>query len=392
MFNDQRQKHHVSKERFEDPAMKLFAIAVVLAAAALVMASAEADRCPLGCSCHRHKSLTDPLPPDANPLLVDCFRSGLTFIPAAADMPPDAAILNMAANNLRNFTILDTMPNLRELNLESANISIIHDDSFVNAPGLESLFLSYNKIKTLPDAIFVTLIQLKHLNLSHNHFEYFPERAFANNNLLETLRLGNNPIKTLPTKLFDGLLWLKELDLSDMKLYHLEPTHFASNPRLEVLDISKNEFNEVPTSALRAPQNGLKKLILDDNPIKILDEKSFVGLESLEELYIRNMPSLLEIRANTFSHLRNLRVLRIENNRNLHTINRHAFRGISYADNFMLKEVSLYGNMLTTLSAAALPWEKVEYLDLRHNPWDCDCTLQWIKFAPLRPELTHGLR
>ncbi|CAG2175430.1 unnamed protein product [Oppiella nova] len=101
----------------------------------------------------------------------------------------------------------------------------------------------------------------------------------------------------------------------------------------------------VPTIPLRSAIS-LKVLKLSANPIRVLDEHSFVKMNTLTELYLDDMKELIEIKEKTFSYLYNLQKISISN--------------------------------LTSL-------------DLRENPWTCDCHLLWAKYCHLRPELTHGI-
>lgn len=52
----------------------------------------------------------------------------------------------------------------------------------------------------------------------------------------------------------------------------------------------------------------------------------------------------------------------------------------AFASNLALKRVDLSGNGLETLDPATLRWELLEHLNLRDNPWNCNCSL--LGFLP----------
>jgi len=79
-------------------------------------------------------------------------------------------------------------------------------------PRLQSLKLSFNNLKKLPESLF-TLTQLTELDLSQNKLTMLPE-AIGNLNKLQELKLQNNNLETLPFSL-KKLVSLKFLSLRE---------------------------------------------------------------------------------------------------------------------------------------------------------------------------------
>ncbi|KAK2190578.1 hypothetical protein NP493_75g03017 [Ridgeia piscesae] len=88
------------------------------------------------------------------------------------------------------------------------------------------------------------------------------------------------------------------------------------------------------------------------------------------------MPHLTVIRNDTFAGLRMLVTVKMNGNFRLTEIEARAF---GQADANQVVVANLSGNALTTLHASTLYWTDVDVLDLRDNPWRCDCHLAWVK-------------
>ncbi|KAK8784426.1 hypothetical protein V5799_009204 [Amblyomma americanum] len=98
------------------------------------------------------------------------------------------------------------------------------------------------------------------------------------------------------------------------------------------------------------------------------------------------MPKLESVQDGTFVNLMHLKVLDLSNNPALSSIEAGAFD--IDRDNKSLEELYLaYGN-LTSLSFAGFEWCTIKVLDLRGNPWHCNCSLQWVRGCHFAPELT----
>jgi hypothetical protein len=136
---------------------------------------------------------------------------------------------------------------------------------------------------------------------------------------LATLNLSSKGIEKMGKYLFEGLANLLLLDLSFNKLTNLEENLFS--------DLSR-----------------LKKIDLQGNPdISVIDQGTFNGLASLEELELKNM-KISVINTGTFEGLDSLRILNLSNNL-ISTLKGKAFSGLP-----MLKTLDLRGNEIIDFS------------------------------------------
>lgn len=137
--------------------------------------------------------------------------------------------------------------------------------------------------------------------------------------VLATLNLSSKGIETMGKYLFEGLMNLLVLDLSHNKL----------------TDLGENLFSDL---------NRLKIINFHGNPdINGIDQGSFNGLSSLEELELKNMKISI-INTLTFEGLDSLKTLNLSNN-HISTLKDKAFAGLSN-----LKILDLRGNEITEFS------------------------------------------
>lgn len=65
---------------------------------------------------------------------------------------------------------------------------------------------------------------------------------------------------------------------------------------------------------------------------------------------------------------------------------------------FIIFQLNLSWNELTTLPENTFDWEKLEKIDLQGNPWHCSCSMQWLldkvvgKMYHSNQELLQNLR
>ena len=341
--------------------------------------------CPNQCICF---TITDlfGMVSSSSGIWVNCERvkldpSALKSIPPASQFPEKTYGLDLSFNNISLINKTDEMPYLRYLKVSANAIQTLDEHAFEGLSGLESLTLSYNNISRIPLNLFKPLIQLKILDLSVNSINDIAKYAFQLNGNLEQLILSHNPIKIIFSEWFESLSGLKELKLDQTQLYSLRPEDFHRLRSLTSLDLSGNLFSSVPNQALRM-LSSLQKLKINNNPIKVLNQESFQHMYSLIELEVCQNDILIEIHSRSFGDLINLRNLTVAENHDLVFMDPAAFRGIYNSTNFKLKHLSLRKNSLHSLPAYSLPFQKLEYLDLRQNPWQCDCSFLWVREIP----------
>lgn len=82
------------------------------------------------------------------------------------------------------------------------------------------------------------------------------------------------------------------------------------------------------------------------------------------------------VRANTFSPLKKLQILKLSNNEFLEEIDREAF-----APKQIIPEIYLNNNNLKGLDYTLLPWDKLTVFEIKGNNFYCSCDLFNISLA-----------
>lgn len=331
--------------------------------------------CPGKCVCEEIKITGQP--EDYDGVMVNCRQDKYDAFFAATELPENIQYLDLSLNRIKSLDTTDTMDSLRMLDLEGNSLSHLGAEAFSKMTKLTSLNLQFNNLTELPAGLFTSLIDLQVLKLSSNHLDHLSESLFDANINLKELHLNGNPLRIIYPNWFSMLGKLVKLDLSNTEIHDLAPETFHRTKKLEDLNLADNKFVSVPTSALRTARS-VKKLVLNRNPIKVLNSQSFEHITNLEELEICQMPHLIEILAMTFSDQLNLERLTIADNPDLIFLDRLAFYGLFNATWLRLQQVSLVGNRLATLDQQSLPWCNLSRVDLARNPLNCDCKLNWL--------------
>lgn len=358
--------------------------------------------CPSGCECNYISVVTDSVVasglegttgvseleggendviphPDVTSVWVECSRlkPRLQALPPRAQLPENIFALDVTLNDVEKLEVMDSMETLTWFSICGNYLRSLSRETFSGAPNLRYLDLKDNNISDLPDGVFDPLSKLEILDLSHNNLRHLPVDSLKFNTKLRKLNLASNPLRIVHPEWFSNLVALKELNLAQSELLTLLPDTFKFTPSLEIIDLSKNLFKTVPSFSLKLARN-LKSLIFNHNLVEKIDSESFSQLSNLEEIELSYNSHLIEIQLRSFYNLNKLKVLRIEHNPDLSHLDTRAFIGMAYnKTNSNLQTLSLAGNRFNTLPKYALNWCNLKTLDLRENPWNCDCNLEW---------------
>ncbi|XP_046908534.1 uncharacterized protein LOC124490113 [Dermatophagoides farinae] len=311
---------------------------------------------------------------------VDCSHHHLTKIPLSHTLPPKTRHLDLSMNNITIVDKFESIDCLVRLSLAINGLKKIDSFAFEQLPKLVTLDLSYNELEEIPSTLLQGLSDLQFLNISNNRLKFIPVELFKTNGYLHELNMAHNPISFIQPDTFSYLGQLEILNLAQNSFYSIAIGMFQRLEKLEILDLSGNELQSVPTDALHLVKR-LQALDLSENPIRVLNMASFYKFESLLELSLNKMPKLVRIEKQTFSTLKNLQRLSIEDNPHLSTIDENAFMGMFDRQSISIKYVNLRRNQLNRLSEKTLPFCNLTYLDLRQNPWNCDCNLRWMHYC-----------
>ncbi|KAI8436276.1 hypothetical protein MSG28_004321 [Choristoneura fumiferana] len=287
----------------------------------------------------------------------------------------------------------DTMKGLKRLNLNGNRIRAVMKDSFPANNSIELLDMSNNIIEIIEPEAFATCTSLRELNLAQNNITF----TFALPPTLQIAMLKLNTLYHWPT-FPAGITYidlsynrLSELyDEIEARFDNLEVLNIAGNqindlaiekklPKLFSLDISYNLFTKVPKSLSSQNFPNLEELRLDGNPMEFIYFKNIIAVK---RLYVNELSKLVVVDDKAFSNVvgrgldgadENCFSLFLSNCPHLSQIRDGAFDATS------LCMLDLSKNNLTHLSKNLLDWSSVgEGVDLQHNPWHCNCDLQWL--------------
>ncbi|XP_052764880.1 insulin-like growth factor-binding protein complex acid labile subunit [Mya arenaria] len=200
------------------------------------------------------------------------------------------SISHFSANNsqLKGVKTLDLQNN--RLNASTARFCLENGKSLF--PNLLILNVGYNSISVITNSTFLGLQHLKVLDLTHNDISNLDIASMAHLISLQRLVLKQNWIQT-----FSGLT----------------PGNFP--PKLTYLDLKDNQispFLPALCSNGSATKNKLVTLNLRYNRIRRITSNNTSCLVNLKRLYLRKN-AIKEIQNNAFTHLKSLRVLKIDN-------------------------------------------------------------------------------
>ncbi|XP_030384114.1 leucine-rich repeat neuronal protein 3 [Scaptodrosophila lebanonensis] len=303
--------------------------------------------------------------------------------------------MKLEHNNLTNIPKLPTY-GVKNLYLGFNEIETIETGAFQNLTQLTILDLSHNKITSkslVPDVFkgsyspsdYEPLANLKSLNLGYNDLHTLNDDLFEHAPFIEELVLCSNTFQTidkLTETALSGLAHLKTLDISYMEINSLPDTLLHGPRDLETLIAVGNLFTELPKTLSSAVN--LKSLTLDENPIQNLENKNvFPELKYLKYLSLSYMPELYKIGKGALSSLQNLTELILSDNGRLAEIDSLALANDVKNGNFYeyppLEKVYLNSCNLTSLPRSLLVrWDKLDVIDLRFNPWNCDFSNNWM--------------
>lgn len=283
------------------------------------------------------------------------------------------------------FSFLHLAPLFKEAgSVESLDLSGNHLESvrendlrFFN--GLKMLNLSDNRISSI-NGLFEGFNRLEVIDLSYNKLTRLDPNPFGwdPRQTLDTLILSGNKLQDVSAANFERYQNLRTLDLSFNFLTHETLSKnedvLAANYKLEHLYLQGNNINCIPN---RIFQGLFKTLDLSFNPLPSLNE--FNGF-SVEELRLNQMYKIQQIGPYTFSGVKNLQKLVIEDNRRLVTISSEAFkRNPSHGCGGhipTLESLSLRGNSLENVEPNTFP-SGLKQINLSGNQLNCT-SVSWM--------------
>ncbi|XP_027874477.1 toll-like receptor 3 isoform X1 [Xiphophorus couchianus] len=322
--------------------------------------------------------------PGLRMLFLNGSRKGFMFISDLCSELSETAISAMSLRNIglthltnKTFSGLKKT-NLTLLDLSGNNIEIIEDGSFQWLSELQILNLTGNGIKHLTRETFKGLKMLKNLQLtkalvksqkpSLPVIEDFTFQPLSN---LETLVLQNTPFVNITENTFKGLMSLTDLDLSwsnsiftSKKLSSKFFVSLANSP-LRKLNLEGNALVGIEPGSFSCLKS-LSILLLDRNYIRqTFSGKELEGLAQLQELHISNNVQQINLTAQTFASVTDLRVLMLGKSLQAETLNQDSSPFWPLSN---LTVLDLSNNNIANIRENLLEGlENLQVLKLQHN-------------------------
>ncbi|KAJ8282526.1 hypothetical protein COCON_G00050450 [Conger conger] len=320
-----------------------------------------ARNCPAGCLCTQERSCS-----------VLCDRANFADLPR--EFPCEASTVNLDKNSLKFLSerAFGTLPALRSLSLDHNNISFITPGAFKGLANLLVLKIAHNEyIRYLHTRTFTSLKRLERLDLSDCNLFNMPDRIFLEQIALKELLCFQNNFRRIPGAL-RGMENLTHIYLERNKIEAIAYNSLLGLTRLQYLNLQENRINVIHDQAFQDLRR-LENFYLNDNLLEDLPVHSFKGLSRLKMLNLGGN-LLTNISKTWFSDLVELEVLYLDRNQ-LSGIEEGAFENLT-----SLISLHLNGNNLTALPFSVFqPVYFLGHLYLFRNPWECDCSLEWLK-------------
>ncbi|XP_023214937.1 leucine-rich repeat neuronal protein 3-like [Centruroides sculpturatus] len=310
---------------------------------------------------------------------VDCIQLNLEKLPNNLLFPVNVESINFQGNRIAiiNVNTFYNGAGVSFLDLSFNRLNYISSTAFLGFEKLTHLYLSHNELQSIPVNMLQGLHNLRMLDLSFNKLQTFLSDIFEDTSELRELKLKFNPLMNLDDISFEHLPMLEKLELESTGLTILPSNLFKYTPNLKTLSLASNFFHEVPSRALQNAEQ-LQMLDISENLIVEVKPNDFRGLRNLATLFMNRQRGLITIREFSFGDLVNLHTLQCSYNPELMYIDSDAFRKNGSAFALRLQQLHLRDNALEYLPHDLLSWNDIPYLDLRENPWRCDCNLRWM--------------
>lgn len=241
-------------------------------------------------------------------------------------------------------------------------------------PNLETLHVVNCKVQDIAPGAFMSMPMLKVLDFSNNELTIINKADFSHLGNLEDLNLAVNGLIDLKDDVFENVPTLVGLNLDGNKISDLKPKTFeVISGTLSKLHIESCDLQAMPTEVLSQLPN-LVDLEMNDNPIKEIPDGTWDNLGNLRRLDMNQCQlGNIGFTSSTFRNLNNLQFL----NLGFNEINEIP-PGTFDAFKSTLRSLYIEHNQLTTLDSGLLMWASIDALNISSNPWNCDCSIQWM--------------
>lgn len=282
------------------------------------------------------------------------------------------------------------------LALDNNLLEGIHPEAFRNCSALQDLNLNGNVLTSVPLAL-KDMRLLRTVDLGENTITSLDEPGFRGMDNLYGLRLIGNKLQNISKRAFADLPALQILNLARNRIQRIEHGAFESSSNLQAIRLDANLLTDI--NGLFADIPSLLWLNVSDNQIEWFDY-AFIprGLQWLD-MHKNNVPELgnhynldLELHLQTldasFNKLTRVTASGVPSSIELLFLNDNLISIVephTFLKKTNLTRVDLYANQIVSMDLNALrltpvdPERPLPEFYIGGNPFQCDCTMEWLQ-------------
>uniref|UniRef100_A0A1Y1LF69 TIR domain-containing protein n=1 Tax=Photinus pyralis TaxID=7054 RepID=A0A1Y1LF69_PHOPY len=282
------------------------------------------------------------------------------------------------------------------LGMDNNLLEGIHPEAFRNCSSLQDLNLNGNVLSAVPLAL-KNMRLLRTVDLGENSISALEEPGFRGMNNLYGLRLIGNQLQNISKRAFADLPALQILNLARNKIQRIEHGAFESSPTLQAIRLDANLLTDI--NGLFADIPSLLWLNISDNQLEWFDYALIPrGLQWLD-MHKNNVKEIgnhyaldLELQLQTldasFNKLTKLSSVSVPSSIELLFLNDNLISVVephTFLRKTNLTRADLYANQIVSMDLNALrltpvdPDRPLPEFYIGGNPFQCDCTMEWLQ-------------
>ncbi|XP_056635360.1 toll-like receptor 6 [Diorhabda sublineata] len=282
------------------------------------------------------------------------------------------------------------------LALDNNLLEGIHPEAFRNCSSLQDLNLNGNLLKAVPLAL-KDMRLMRTVDLGENIIDSLEDPGFRGMSNLYGLRIIGNKLTNISKRIFSDLPALQILNLARNKIENVEKGSFQYSPNLQAIRLDANRLTDI--SGLFTEIPSLLWLNISDNQIEWFDYALIPqGLQWLD-MHKNNVRDLgnhynldfelkLQSLDASFNKIKKITALAVPSNIELLFLNDNLITTVephSFLKKTNLTRVDLYANQIISMDLNALrltpvdPEKPLPEFYIGGNPFQCDCTMEWLQ-------------
>jgi len=171
-----------------------------------------------------------------------------------------------------SLKICEKFKNLKKILISRKDVEEIEANTLDDCLNLTDFTFIDNKLREIPENLFIKNSKLEILNLWNNQIQFIPADSFKSLKKLEHLSLSRNNLKSLNPEWFKNLENLKQFSADGNEILELPKDIFKPLKNLIGLHLYNNSLTVIHSDSFSLPSK-LQELSLNQNKIKAIDRK-----------------------------------------------------------------------------------------------------------------------